>query len=95
MNKEKFLDGIFTYAGVMLLGFGSEVEGNPLVKWLIEEFGAAPGLLIVKCLGICILIWLNKIVDKEKWKRRAFGFIGSIYTVAIVMWIIVFWQHLL
>lgn len=40
------LDGVLTYVGVGL--YGPELEGNPLVAWLMQTLGHGPGLAAAK-----------------------------------------------
>lgn len=54
----QFLDGLYTYVGVM--AFGIHVEANPLIAALMINFGHGPALLVAKviasCLGICLYL---------------------------------------
>jgi len=36
------LDGVFTYVGVMT--FGTGIEANPVIAWLMQAFGSGPAL---------------------------------------------------
>jgi len=51
------LDGIFTYVG--LTQFGINMEGNPLVLALMNQFGIGLGLLGAKLAGILSGIFLH------------------------------------
>ena len=52
----QFLDGLYTYLGVLALGI--HVEANPLVAALMVHFGHGAGLLgakiVASSLGICL-----------------------------------------
>ena len=39
-------DGVFTYVGVSL--YGTAIEGNPLLAWLMESIGHGPALATAK-----------------------------------------------
>ena len=39
-------DGVFTYVGVSL--YGTAMEGNPLLAWLMESIGHGPALATAK-----------------------------------------------
>ena len=39
-------DGVFTYVGVSL--YGTAMEGNPLLAWLMESMGHGPALATAK-----------------------------------------------
>jgi uncharacterized membrane protein len=39
-------DGVLTYVGVTL--YGSHMEGNPLIRWLMSAIGEAPALTAAK-----------------------------------------------
>jgi hypothetical protein len=39
-------DGVFTYVGVSL--YGTEIEANPLLAWLMEWMGHGPALATAK-----------------------------------------------
>lgn len=40
------LDGVLTYIGVNT--YGLDIEGNPLIGWLMATFGEGPGLATAK-----------------------------------------------
>lgn len=43
------LDGVLTYTGV--LQFGPGIEANPLMRWLMQQWGEGPGLTLAKSLA--------------------------------------------
>ena len=49
-------DGYFTYIGVKYFGLG--IEGNPLMRLMIETFGHLLGLTIAKSVGICFIYFI-------------------------------------
>ena len=44
-------DGIFTYVGVVSLGFGLESEANPVVAWYMANLGYGLGIIVTKTFG--------------------------------------------
>jgi hypothetical protein len=51
------LDGVFTYVGVSIFGFG--IEANPIIVSLMTHLGLGPGVLSAKMLAVCLGIWLH------------------------------------
>jgi hypothetical protein len=51
----QILDGFFTYLGVLIVN-STDIEGNPLIKALMDELGAGTALIVVK--GLAVLICL-------------------------------------
>jgi len=76
----QFLDGLYTYLGV--LAFGLHVEANPLIAALMVHLGHGPGLISAKIvasiLGICL--YLREI-------HGVVALLAGLYmTVAIAPW---------
>ncbi len=77
------LDGALTYLGVSLLG--RDVEGNPLLHWLMGAAGHGPGLAIAKlsAAGFGIILHLASV-------HRAVALLTLLYvTAAVVPWMAV------
>jgi hypothetical protein len=77
------LDGALTYLGVSLLG--RDVEGNPLLHWLMGAAGHGPGLAIAKlsAAGFGIILHLASV-------HRAVALLTLLYvTAALVPWMAV------
>lgn len=77
------LDGLFTSIGVSR--YGVEVEGNPLLRHLMEEFGAIEALTIVKLVAIGIVVILTFLARKVTWIKGAMGAITCIYLLAAII----------
>ena len=77
------LDAVLTYVGVNRLGLGA--EGNPIVKWLMQNLGILPSLVVAKALGIGAGVWLYQ-HNSTSWLMFA---TVSIFVVAVVPWVIV------
>ncbi len=77
------LDGILTSVGMRR--FGTEFEGNPLLRSLMEQFGHVPTLGLVKLLSIFFVIALTIYAQKQPWVRNAMGAISCIYLFAAIL----------
>lgn len=78
----QILDGGFTAFGALNSGLGVEVEGNPIIKSLMENIGIVPAITLVKVVGISLLIGLNK----NKAPTYFFGIIFGIYAPVVSLW---------
>jgi len=78
----QILDGILTYIGVTQLGYGSNAEGNPIIKYFIDNLGAELGLILTKSFAIFI-IWRFK----HLFGFKSFLFICGIYTIVVLGWV--------
>jgi uncharacterized membrane protein len=77
------MDGALTYLGVSLLG--RDVEGNPLLHWLMGAAGHGPALAIAKlsAAGFGIILHLASV-------HRAVALLTLLYvTAALVPWMTV------
>jgi len=77
------LDGALTYVGVSLLG--TEVEGNPLLHWLMGATGHVPALALAKlaAAGFGIVLHLASV-------HRAVALLTLLYVcAAVVPWMAV------
>jgi hypothetical protein len=74
-------DGVFTYVGVSL--HGPEIEGNPLLAWLMEQMGHGVALATTKVVagGLGIALHLAAV-------HRVVAALAAFYlVVAIAPWI--------
>jgi len=79
------LDGLMTSIGVAR--FGVEVEGNPLIRTLMIEFGSDMALGVVKFLSILIVIALAYFAPRVSWIKGAMGAVTGFYLfAAIIPW---------
>lgn len=79
----QYLDGIFTYLGVMR--FGIAIEANPLISALMSSFGGGAAIVIAKVTAIVLgmALHLGRV-------HRAVAFLAAFYiAAAIVPWSIV------
>lgn len=80
-------DGICTYIGVQ--NFGHQVEGNPLIRYLITLVGAAVTLSSAKVLTLVPIYYLSK-VKAEK----ILIFLVGLYIGVVVQWLLALYEHL-
>lgn len=76
-------DGVLTYVGVTV--YGTQMEGNPLISWLMAALGEGPALLSAKLMaaGFGIALHLSAV-------HRTIAALAAFYmTVAVVPWIAV------
>jgi uncharacterized membrane protein len=74
-------DGVLTYVGVTI--YGLQIEGNPLISWLISAMGQGPALTAAKLTagGFGIALHLSSV-------HRAVAMLAAFYVVvAVVPWI--------
>ena len=78
-------DGFLTSMGVSR--FGLSMEGNPMLRYLMLEFGHVATLSVVKLLAIFVVISLTYYARRITWVHNAMGAISCIYVfAAIVPW---------
>jgi uncharacterized membrane protein len=74
-------DGVLTYVGVSL--YGTHMEGNPLIAWLMGAMGEGPALAIAKLTAgvFGIALHLSAV-------HKAVAFLAAFYVVvAICPWL--------
>ena len=81
----QLLDGVFT--GIGIWHFGTGMEGNYLLRSLMELVGFLPALILVKGASIALTGVLCVQASKLSWVRSAFiGVIGIYLFAAILPW---------
>lgn len=79
------LDGVFTFIGVSR--FGLEIEGNPLVRFLMESFGYATALAGIKGIATLIVLFLIYLAKEISWMNKALSAVSVVYVLtAILPW---------
>ncbi|MCO6430223.1 MAG: hypothetical protein J5J00_05130 [Deltaproteobacteria bacterium] len=79
------LDGLLTGIGVMR--FGTEIEANPLIRSLMEQWGHINALVAVKLCAIVIVGILCRLAIKVGWVTFALQGVILLYlAAAIVPW---------
>jgi hypothetical protein len=79
----QLLDGVLTYLGVML--HGPQMEGNPIIAWLMDRMGEGPGLATAKITAsfFGIVLHLSAV-------HKAVALLAAFYFgVAIIPWTII------
>ena len=74
-------DGVLTYVGVSLYGYG--IEGNPVIAWLMNQMGHGPALATAKLTagGFGIALHLSAV-------HKAVAVLAGFYVVvAIIPWV--------
>ncbi len=86
------LDGVLTFYGLQI--FGVQNEGNQLLRFLIEQYGSSPVLLIAKSIAISLAIFLMLDSHKRVWLRPVVALLFGIYvTLAILPWSYLISRH--
>jgi len=83
----QFFDGYFTYIGVS--HYGIELEGNPLMRQMIDVFGVPFGLILAKSVGI-IFIYLMYETCKQYISTIMmimFFALTSFYMLVVITWL--------
>ena len=90
----QFADGYLTYLGVSQ--HGPDIEGNPIIKFMIIHMGTIPALVTAKGLCILLCLWFLKgstldSLDKaqSKFLIGVLGFVYLFYLIVIVAWLII------
>lgn len=86
----QILDGVLTYKGVT--GFNTlEVEGNPLLRTVMEYFGVIPGLVGIKLLACLIIIFMYNNIEEliTTWFSIVIYLVVLAYSMAILIWYLV------
>ena len=79
------IDGIFTSMGVSR--FGLDIEGNPVIRALMEDYGQVLVLTLLKLAAILAIITLIALAHRIPWLNHAMGALNCIYVLlAILPW---------
>lgn len=85
-------DGILTGVGVANLG--TVAEGNMFIRYLMNQIGLIPALVVCKSLAIAVIGLLCALSTSVNWLATAFKIIIGIYlTAAILPWTAVLFVH--
>lgn len=77
------VDGVLTSIGVTR--FGTSIEGNPMLRQLMEHFGHIPTLAILKLIAIIIVLSLTYLAQRRPWVHNAMGALTCVYLVAAIL----------
>lgn len=79
------LDGVLTYRGIQI--YGTMLEGNSMVRSVMEGVGVLFALVLFKAFGIACALFLKK-HDKPRI-RFGIHFLNLFYLVNAVVWIFI------
>jgi hypothetical protein len=65
--------------------FGVHMEGNALLRTLMNHVGYIPALVIVKTLALAVIAGLCTCAPKIRWLKHAFQGIIALYVVAAIL----------
>jgi hypothetical protein len=88
------IDGVFTGIGVS--HFGTEIEGNILIRSLMEQIGFVEALIVVKGFALVVIVAICSLAGKVKWLGFAMRGIAVIYiAAAVIPWSYIIAKHIL
>ncbi|MFM1848957.1 MAG: hypothetical protein RL417_2431 [Pseudomonadota bacterium] len=88
------LDGYLT--GIGVYHFGTDIEGNVLLRSLMESYGFVPTLVMTKTVALGIIVLLCSMCTQVSWLRSALKAVIAIYVVgAVIPWCYIVSQHIL
>jgi len=78
----QILDGMLTNMGINQ--FGVSIEGNPMLRSMMLEYGHVPTLAVVKIISIILVLTLTVYSGRIPWVKNALGAVTGIYLVAAI-----------
>ena len=82
----QILDGILTARGISIIG--NIGEGNFVLRFMMEQMGLIPTLIISKCFAISIICAICIYAKSFAWVKYALSGTAFVYTLfAIIPWI--------
>jgi hypothetical protein len=82
----QIFDGVLTSMG--MTRFGTHAEGNPMMRYLMEQVGAHQALVIVKLFAVLLVVMLTVLAKRAKWVKDLIGFLSCIYLfMAVIPWL--------
>lgn len=81
------LDGLVTYCGVNV--YGTQGEGNPIIRHLIELWGPLYALVLVKGIAILLIAQMAKLPSNHL--KPVLFVLCFIYLNVVAIWIYGFW----
>lgn len=81
----QLLDGILTYVGLSLLGVS--MEGNTLLRTLMEFYGKTPVLFVSKLIALVLVVILTFEAHRRSWLRPVIYLLIVLYlALALIPW---------
>lgn len=82
----QIFDGVLTSMG--MTRFGTHAEGNPMMRFLIEQIGTHQALVAVKIMAVLLVVFLTVLAKRAKWIKDLIGVLSCVYLFAAVLpWI--------
>lgn len=72
------VDGVATYVGVHHAGFG---EGNPLIRWTMEQVGTGPALWAFKLQACACVLLVWQLGTRSQLARPALAVTAVLYAL--------------
>lgn len=90
----QFLDGLLTAIGVG--HFGTDKEGNILIRTLMNSIGHVPALLLVKLTAVFVIVNLCLLASRVSWLAGALKAMITIYLcAAVIPWTAILFAELI
>ncbi len=81
----QLFDGVFTAVGVSR--FGLAIEGNPLLRSVMESYGPIQALFWIKLASLPAIFFLCLFADSISWVKTGMVFVSGLYLfLAILPW---------
>lgn len=82
----QILDGLLTIAGITKFG-GTHVEGNPLLRELMETVGTTNAVILAKMFAILVIITICQKEQSKLLFKAALLPINLLYTISAIFWL--------
>ena len=90
----QILDGVLTAMGMM--HFGTPVEGNPILRFMMDCIGIFPTLIAIKALAIGIIVTLCCLSKQVTWVGFSLRCVAVIYLwFAVIPWSVIIYTKVL
>lgn len=90
----QLLDGSLTAIGVY--HFGTDIEGNRLLRHLMEGYGFIPTLIVAKGIALGIIVALCSMSSYVQWLNAALKLVIAVYLLgAVIPWCYIVSNHIL
>ena len=84
----QILDGVLTALGISI--YGSEMEGNALLRSFMDLIGCLPALVVVKSISVAVIAGLCLHAYSVPWLKHALrGVIGLYVIGAVLPWTVI------
>ena len=85
-------DGVFTSIGTAQMG--THMEGNPLLKTLMDHMGANEALTLVKAFAVMAVVFMTCLAKRMRWIKDLISFLSCIYLfAAIIPWLYLLFEQ--